>query len=319
MELDESKSFNFVPTDEVTIVNGVNGVNDDEHLCKNGHEEVIDDVQNCNDNEELIPSLESAISVLTTSPIEYSFGTFFSWFMPSCMDIWSLDECGFPSSSPSSSDQIIIAYGARSYLFLLNANRTENASRGRLLVSEESCYSIQYRDLVNVFNHTVNKKYTDVFRSTNTYITTVVFEKLKDFVGKHKSLNSDNTTPNGPRVFVGNSDGSAALYDIPVRKSILQDLSFAHYKLACCRKVTQSKILSAAWLYFRSIGSVVFYSLDAHLIRWELNDNVVFVQHDQGQECGQSGRLIGQLQISCLASMSAECTSDRTEHKLAVG
>ena len=118
---------------------------------------------------------------------------------------------------------------------------------------------------------------------------------------------------------MGNSDGSVALYDIPNRTSVLQDHPFDSYKRPCCRKVSQSKILAATWLHFKIWGSVVFYSLDTHLIRWEVETGDVSVQHDYEEECGKPGRLLGQLQISCLASMSADCTADRLEHKLAVG
>lgn len=228
--------------------------------------------------------------------IEYSFGTFSNWFMPSCMDFWS------------SSFESIIGYGARSFLFLLDVKRSEAKNSSRLMVNEIN-YSIEYRDLVNVFGHTANKKDVDIFRKTNSYITTVVFDKSK-------------FSENRPRVFIGNSDGLVALYDISKCKSTIQDLPFSAIKSQCCKNVSQTKILSATWLHFKSIGSIVFYTLDHHLIRWEVdncNEFSVSVQHNQKSECNQPGCVVGQFQVSCLSSMSAEFTQSKSEHKLAVG
>lgn len=122
---------------------------------------------------------------------------------------------------------------------------------------------------------------------------------------------------------MGNSDGNVAIYDLHKRTTILQDLPFPAFKRPCCRKVgggQNSKILSASWMHFSGdgFGSVVFYPLDCHLIRWEVEKNIVSVVHYQERECG-SARLFGQLPISCLAAMSAEMTVDKSEHRLAVG
>ncbi|KAH9393443.1 Gem-associated protein 5 [Tyrophagus putrescentiae] len=247
---------------------------------------------------ETLPNLQAPDEVLTPSSavtgIEYSFGTFFNWFMPSCMDLWTTED-NFAKTLQSPSP------------------------------SAASNYGIHYRDLVNVFGHSASKKFTDVFRSTNAYVTTVVFEKTRDFVGR--SASASNFESHGPRVFVGNSEGSVAVYDLHRRSTLLQDLPLAAFKRPCCRKVPgHSKILSAAWMHFRApeIGSVVFYPLDCHLVRWEVDQGRVEVVHFEDRQCGGGGggdglRLFGQLPISCLVAMSAEATADRAEHRLAVG
>ena len=297
---------------------------------------------------ETLPNLQAPDEVLTPSSavtgIEYSFGTFFNWFMPSCMDLWTTEDNfgGGGGSQDHHHHETIIAYGARSFLFLLDVKNSLQSPSP----SAASNYGIHYRDLVNVFGHSASKKFTDVFRSTNAYVTTVVFEKTRDFVGRSASAsnfeNHGNLKPFcvsishfskslsslsllGPRVFVGNSEGSVAVYDLHRRSTLLQDLPLAAFKRPCCRKVPgHSKILSAAWMHFRApeIGSVVFYPLDCHLVRWEVDQGRVEVVHFEDRQCGGSGdglRLFGQLPISCLVAMSAEATADRAEHRLAVG
>ncbi len=287
---------------------------------------------------ETLPTLPAAVT-----GIEYSFGTFFNWFMPSCMDLWTTED-NFGGGSQDHHHETIIAYGARSFLFLLDVKNSLQSPSP----SAASNYGIHYRDLVNVFGHSASKKFTDVFRSTNAYVTTVVFEKTRDFVGRSASASnfeshgnlkpfcvsislslSLSLSPLGPRVFVGNSEGSVAVYDLHRRSTLLQDLPLAAFKRHCCRKVPgHSKILSAAWMHFRApeIGSVVFYPLDCHLVRWEVDQGRVEVVHFEDRQCGGGGsgggdglRLFGQLPISCLVAMSAEATADRAEHRLAVG
>ena len=263
----------------------------DETNVKENGKKVEDDEKKTEKN----VNFKSAIATLTTSCVEYSFGTFFNWFMPSCMDVWSLDDY---CSSYKTIPETIIAYGARSFLFLLKV--TGNVPQDISVKNEMTAsyynqhnppsfhhYSIKYHDLINVFNHSMNKMFVDVFRTNNTYITTVVFEKQtstfsrsssniqnihKQLERQQKSINNNNFFDlhhDGPRIFVGNSDGSVALYNVQQRISTLQDLPFNSFKLPCCRKVVHFKILSATWLHFRHIGPVVFYSLDTHLIRYD--------------------------------------------------
>lgn len=131
---------------------------------------------------ETLPTLPAAVT-----GIEYSFGTFFNWFMPSCMDLWTTED-NFGGGSQDHHHETIIAYGARSFLFLLDVKSSLQSPSP----SAASNYGIHYRDLVNVFGHSSSKKFTDVFRSTNAYVTTVVFEKTRDFVGRLGASNFEN-------------------------------------------------------------------------------------------------------------------------------
>lgn len=183
MEETEASSGDIFPVEDDQTV-------DEE---KNMENVEADEVKESVDEENLE---DNKVVTSTTTGIEYSFGTFFNWFMPSCMDLWTTED-NVTGEVSGADFETIIAYGARSYLFLLDVKRSnsqpQSARVGRLLVDEASApapnYGIHYRDLVNVFNHSASKKFTDVFRSTNAYVTTVVFEKTKDFVGRnHRSL-----------------------------------------------------------------------------------------------------------------------------------
>lgn len=227
---------------------------------------------------------------------EFSFGTFWNWFLPSCLDVWS--------STSSDNSDIIVAYGARSHLFFADLFSETNEVSFSDANKKSSGWRIKFRDSLNVLGFE-QKVHQDTFRYVKTCISVAVFDKIS----KNSSV--------GPRIFVASSDGTAGVYDLSNHETILQNVPFIQYKKNCCRMITQKKILSATWLHFRSYGSTVFYSYDTNVIVWNVDANRVSVFHNNDQECNQSS--FANLQVSCLTSMLADCTLSKDQHKLAVG
>lgn len=235
------------------------------------------------------------------SQIEFSFGSFWNWFLPNSIDIWS----------SANNQEIKIAYGSKSFLLLADVQPTQKDSKSNQ-------WSIHYRNLINVFG-AKSKGFFDVFRSSNSYITTAVFDKTMSLIKHGSNMNYKINSNNCAMLFLGNSDGIAALYDCHKMISLLQDLRFADISRSCCKMITQKRILSAAWLHYQQDGPVVYYSLDTHIIIWKVKINQVKIFHDNNEICSNSRYNSTNLQISCLASLPAECTSDKNEHKLAIG
>lgn len=235
--------------------------------------------------------------------IEFSFGSFWNWFLPNSIDIWS--------SANNSNSEIMIAYGSKSYLLLADVRPTKKNKKSNQ-------WSIHYRNLINVFG-AKSKGFFDPFRSSNSYITTAVFDKTNSLIKHGSNMNYKINANNCAMLFLGNSDGIAALYDCRKMISLLQDLRFADISRPCCKMITQKRILSAAWLHYQTDGPVVYYSLDTHIIIWKVKLNQVKIFHDNNEICSNSRYNSANLQISCLASLPADCTSDKNEHKLAIG
>lgn len=246
--------------------------------------------------------------------VEFSFGTFWNWFLPSCSDVWS--------SSSSLNQEIFLAYGAKSFLFL--ADIIVQKSKKHSTNNDTKKWKIHYREIVNVFGTKAKSQHFDVFRSNSSYITTVVFDKTFSMIkhGSSKNMNQKIYATSCAMIFLGNSDGVGALYDCHRRITLLQNLPFSAISRQCCKTVAQKKILSAAWLHYQSEGPIVYYSLDTHIIVWKVKKNEVKILHDNNEDCQNSRFNSGQLQIACLASLPAECcpsSSDKNEHKLAIG
>lgn len=220
---------------------------------------------------------------------EFSLGTYWNWFLPSCFDVWS----------PVKSDQqqqIIVAYGARSFLYLLDLCPSV---KSEIDSNEKTDWKLKYRDSLNVLNFQ-SPIHKDVFRYTTKYVTVAVFDKTRQF--------------GEARIFVGSSELLVGVYSLLQRKTLIQNIPFTDFKRDCCRMPYQKKILSAAWLYFRSKGSTVFYSFDVHVVEWNVDAGRVSVLHFGDIDCAQS-----KSQVSCLSSLNADCTVSKQQHKLAVG
>ncbi|KPM08268.1 Leucine-rich repeat-containing protein 4C [Sarcoptes scabiei] len=264
---------------------------------------------------------------------EFSFGAYWNWFLPSCVDIWSQSNHETTETDP----KIIIAYGAKSFLLIADVVKIDgDPQRSRKSSSvDNNCDTqtnlskrkdfeakIHYRDILNVFGFKGKNQFLDPFRFNNVYITTVVFDKTFSIIkhGFNASGSMVRITPTkSAMLFVGNSDGEAALYDCQRRITLHQNLPFSSISRSCCKNVVQKKILSAAWLHFQTDGPTVFYSLDTHVIVWKVKQNSVQVLHDNDEDCYSSRFNSGHLQIACLASLPAECTENKVEHKLAIG
>ncbi|XP_027194608.2 uncharacterized protein LOC113789289 [Dermatophagoides pteronyssinus] len=256
----------------------------------------------------------------SNSKVEFSFGTFWNWFLPSCLDVWSSPS----STSSSSNPEMFIAYGAKSFLFLADIIVQKSKTKKNSTTNNEmKKWKIHYKDIVNVFGTKAKSQHSDVFRSNSSYITTVVFDKTFSTIkhGSTKNMNQKMYATSCAMIFLGNSDGIGALYDCFRRITLLQNLPFPSISRQCCKTVIQKKILSAAWLHYRNEGPVVYYSLDTHIVVWKVKKNEVKILHDNEQDCQNSRFNSGQLQIACLASLPSECcmSSDKNEHKLAIG
>nr|XP_027194608.1 gem-associated protein 5-like [Dermatophagoides pteronyssinus] len=256
----------------------------------------------------------------SNSKVEFSFGTFWNWFLPSCLDVWSSPS----STSSSSNPEMFIAYGAKSFLFLADIIVQKSKTKKNSTTNNEmKKWKIHYKDIVNVFGTKAKSQHSDVFRSNSSYITTVVFDKTFSTIkhGSTKNMNQKMYATSCAMIFLGNSDGIGALYDCFRRITLLQNLPFLSISRQCCKTVIQKKILSAAWLHYRNEGPVVYYSLDTHIVVWKVKKNEVKILHDNEQDCQNSRFNSGQLQIACLASLPSECcmSSDKNEHKLAIG